>query len=416
MRAHLSSFVMILVAFVTGCTLPRLSLRESLYIRVWMIRDLSDPPNMVSLIFSVENRGNRFIELTLRGRPAHDFIIYKPDGAEVWRWSYRETVQPVLIPKILNPGDYLKFEAKWDQQDNQGILVPPGKYLLQGLLNIAPDRTLKTPPTPLWAGSKLVLISELELPSLAFQDNKWKRYWKLGRKLPLKLKLKNISDHPVELTLIGCPAHDFVIDQDDKEIWRWSHDKPTLEITGFKTLNPDEELEFETEWDQRDNEGNPISPGTYLVRGIWNVSPFGKLEAEGLVNIGPGLPLRLTLELPKEMPAGESVPFKLKIENTMSKVLNLEVGYAPYDFIVTTPDGAEVWRWSYGKAFPLVTRPLILQPNEVKEFSETWDQLDKEGYPVLAGAYNVYGTFRASQLEGLFETEQSELQKLIIKP
>jgi len=242
-------------------------------------------------------------------------------------------------------------------------------------------------------------------------------YWKLGQKLPLKLKLKNRSDQLVQVNLSGHPAFDFVVTKDKAEIWRWSYGKSILEIAELKTLNPGEELEFEADWDQRDNKGNLILPGSYEVRGILNVAPHWKLETEPLfVAMGPGLPLQLTLEVPKEALASESVPLKLKIENTSGKVLNLEVGYAPHDFIVTTPDGAEVWRWSYGKAFPLVTRPLILQPNEVKEFSETWDQLDKEGYPVLAGAYNVYGTFRASQLEGLFETEQSELQKLIIKP
>lgn len=406
------SLLVTLAAFITGCGFIKLDLKEPLFLKVWVVRDLSDPPYIISLIFTVENRGNRFVELTLRGRPAHDFVVSKPDGTEIWRWAHGKTVQPLLIPKILNPGDYLRFEAKWDQRDNEGRPVPLAHYVVRGLLNVAPDKQLKTPPTRLWAGSRPTLTLELELPALALQD----KYWRLGSKLPVKLKLKNISDRSINLTLLSRPAHDFIVTQEDREIWRWSHHKAIEEITEIKTLAPGEELDYVEIYNLQDNESNPILPGHYCIKGILNVDPPGKLEAEQCLTIGPGLSLRLTLEAPKGIQIGDSVPLKLRIENIHDKVLNLTVGYAPYDFIVTTPNSTEVWRWSYGKAFPLTAMSLTLQPGEVKEYSEIWDQLDNEGYPVSPGTYIVRGFFRGVQQEGLFEIEQSEPLQLIIKP
>lgn len=412
MKAYLLSLVIIVTAFAAGCTLARSGLEEALYMRAWVIRDLLDPPNIVSLSLGVENRGNRFVEFTLRGRPAHDFVVSTPHGMEIWRWTYGKTIEPLLIPKILNPGDYLRFEVKWDQRDNEGRQVHPGKYVVYGLLNVAPDKQLRTPPTQLYAaGSSLTLIPELELPIPVLNP-----YWRLSHKLPLKLTLKNISDRPVELKLLSQPAYDFIVTYQGQEVWRWSQGKAIEKISAFKILASGEELHYEETYDLQDNKGNPIPPGYYCIRGTLDVEPPGTLEAERCLTIGPGLPLRLTLELPKEVLSGESLSLKLKIENTSDRVLNLKIGYAPYDFIVTTPDNTEVWRWSHGKAFPLMTQPLLLQPGEIKEYSETWDQLDNEGYPIPPGIYFVKGIFRGARLENLFETEQSELHQLIIKP
>lgn len=151
-----------------------------------------------------------------------------------------------------------------------------------------------------------------------------------------------------------------------------------------------------------DHHGNPMAPGRYCIEGILHIEPPGELKAERCLTIGSGLPLRVTLEVPKQAQAGESVPLKLRIENISGKALNLTVGYTPYDFIVTASDGTEVWRWSYRKTFPLAAISLTLQPGEVKEYSETWYQLDKEGYPVLPGTYTVRGFFRGAQLDNLF--------------
>jgi hypothetical protein len=137
----------------------------------------------------------------------------------------------------------------------------------------SPTVASSPPSTPENAGQSELssLTLELEIPA-EFQ---------VGQPVPLKLKLRNTSQQPVELILGGRPPYDFVVTkQDGIEIWRWSHGQAIQAILEVRTLNPGEELEFTTEWQQLDNAGAPIRPDTYFVRGVLNSDPPQKLETE----------------------------------------------------------------------------------------------------------------------------------------
>jgi hypothetical protein len=412
-------FALLTVIILIGCTPQVGVIHGPIAVRLWVnfaaTQAQAQLGETVRLGVEVRNRINHPIELTLQGRPAYDFVITRRDGTEVWRWSRRQISQDVSKVVKLYQRDQLNLKAIWDQVGNDGDPIPWDIYWVRGILHLE-SQTIETESVRLLIHPGPSLVLRLEVPSLT--STPWEPFWKLGQKVPLKLKLKNISDQPVELALLADPPYDFLITKDSydgPEVWRWSRGRALQEIARLRTLYPKDELEFEEQWDQRDSEGNSILPGRYCIQGLVNVEPTARDEAKECITIGPGLPLRLTLEVPKEVQVAESVPLKLRIENTSSKILHLTVGYAPYDFIVTTPDGTEVWRWSYGKVFPLGTQFLIVQPGEAKEYSEMWEQLDNEGYPVLPGTYLVRGTFRASQLEDLFETEQSEPYQLVIK-
>jgi hypothetical protein len=95
-----------------------------------------------------------------------------------------------------------------------------------------------------------------------------------GQPVPLKLNLKNTNAQPVEITLGGHPASDFVVTTPDgKEIWRWSYDHDIQAILELKTLDPREELTFVAEWKQVNNVGDRVAAGIYLVRGVLNLDP-----------------------------------------------------------------------------------------------------------------------------------------------
>jgi hypothetical protein len=97
---------------------------------------------------------------------------------------------------------------------------------------------------------------------------------RLGEPVLLKLKIRNNSIWPVNL-LHGYPAHNFIVTKpDNTEIWRWA--KVILDIGLTTTLKPQEQREFTGEWDQRDNQGNPVSVGTYLVQGLLHGNIFDK--------------------------------------------------------------------------------------------------------------------------------------------
>ena len=107
-----------------------------------------------------------------------------------------------------------------------------------------------------------------------------------GETVQMKLRLQNVSDEPVSFYLGGRPPHDFVISTPSGEqIWHWKCARITLSVLDIETLEPGGELEFVGEWEQVDNRGEPIPPGTYLVSGVLDmeaperlVTPAHELE------------------------------------------------------------------------------------------------------------------------------------------
>ena len=93
-----------------------------------------------------------------------------------------------------------------------------------------------------------------------------------GETVEIKLILRNVSDEPVRLVLGGRPPFDFEVSTPGGEqVWHWKCAKITHQPLDSKTLEPGEELEFVGEWEQVDNRGEPVPPGTYLMRGVLNV-------------------------------------------------------------------------------------------------------------------------------------------------
>ena len=98
-----------------------------------------------------------------------------------------------------------------------------------------------------------------------------------GEKVRMKLTLRNVSDAPVGFVLGGRPPYDFVVSTaDGEQVWHWKCAKIIDQPLDGKTLKPGEELEFVGEWEQVDNRGEPVPPGTYWVRGGLNLGPPDK--------------------------------------------------------------------------------------------------------------------------------------------
>ena len=107
-----------------------------------------------------------------------------------------------------------------------------------------------------------------------------------GETVEIKPILRNVSDEPVRLVLGGRPPFDFEVSTPGGEqVWHWKCGKIINQPLDGKTLEPGEELEFVGEWEQVDNRGEPVPPGTYLMRGALNV---------GRPNAGPAGVLIMT--------------------------------------------------------------------------------------------------------------------------
>lgn len=101
-----------------------------------------------------------------------------------------------------------------------------------------------------------------------------------GETVPMRLRLRNVGDEPMSISLGGRPPYDFRISTPDGEpVWNWKCGRITLSVLDGETLSPGEELEFVGEWEQVDNLGEPVSPGAYLVSGILDLENPERLLA-----------------------------------------------------------------------------------------------------------------------------------------
>jgi hypothetical protein len=108
----------------------------------------------VNLKLIWRNLTDKPVKLTLGGRPAYDFALTSHDGKEIWRWLAGQVVQDILEIKTVDPGQKLEFILEWRPVDQSGAALPPGRYLVHGILNLEPPAALKTEPKPLIIRSK----------------------------------------------------------------------------------------------------------------------------------------------------------------------------------------------------------------------------------------------------------------------
>ena len=91
-----------------------------------------------------------------------------------------------------------------------------------------------------------------------------------GQTIRMKLTLTNVSDEPVVL-FRGDPPHDFVVTTPDGEgVWYWTCGKILLAVGITDTMRPGAVRVFTGSWEQVDNQGEAVPPGTYIVHAAFN--------------------------------------------------------------------------------------------------------------------------------------------------
>ena len=98
----------------------------------------------VRMKLTLRNVSDGTVSLVLGGRPPYDFEVSTPDGQQVWHWKCGKIINQPLDSKTLEPGEELEFIGEWEQVDNRGESVPPGAYLVRGVLNLEPPEKLVT--------------------------------------------------------------------------------------------------------------------------------------------------------------------------------------------------------------------------------------------------------------------------------
>ena len=114
-------------------------------------------------------------------------------------------------------------------------------------------------------GERRGLALRVELPPHA----------RIGARVPFTLVIENRGPEPVPLGLTGRPiAFDVIVTAaDGAEVWRRLRGRVVAAVLQVRLLGPGEVMELAGEWDQRDDAGRPVAPGTYRVRAVVPAEP-----------------------------------------------------------------------------------------------------------------------------------------------
>ena len=117
-----------------------------------------------------------------------------------------------------------------------------------------------------------------------------------------------------------------------------------------------------------------------------------------------------SLEVVSQATYGETVQMKLTLRNVSDGPVSFFLGgRPPFDFVVSTADGEQVWHWKCAKITLLPLDSKTLEPGEDLEFVGDWEQVDNRGESVSPGVYLVRGVLSLDSPEKLV-TEAHELQ------
>lgn len=109
-----------------------------------------------------------------------------------------------------------------------------------------------------------------------------------GATIPITMRIVNTSSEPLELYLHGREAtYDFIVTSSDGHIvWRRLEGQTVQAILRVEVLAPGQTLEVGDRWNQRDNSGKRVAPGSYVVRGTLLGEGASRLES-------PAVPVRI---------------------------------------------------------------------------------------------------------------------------
>jgi Intracellular proteinase inhibitor len=100
----------------------------------------------------------------------------------------------------------------------------------------------------------------------------------------------------------------------------------------------------------------------------------------------------LSLEAPNEVEVGQTVNLKLIWRNLTNQPVELTLGgRPPYDFVVTTSEGKEVWRWLEGQTVQEILEIKTVGPGQKLEFTLEWQPVDQAGAALAPGNYLAQG-------------------------
>jgi hypothetical protein len=131
-------YVIVLSAHVPAVTETQKDVSKMVAIEVSTNKTNYSPGEKVKISIKATNNSKEEISTYYSSSQKYDLVITDKNGKEMWRWSHGKMFLMAIYPFRLKPKESVQFNYTWDQRDNSGKLLLPGKYSITGELAIAP--------------------------------------------------------------------------------------------------------------------------------------------------------------------------------------------------------------------------------------------------------------------------------------
>lgn len=117
-------------------------LRQSVDVELRTAQDTYPHGAPVEMVLRIQNTGDAPVRLLMPTGQQYDFVVRR-DGQEVWRWSQGRVFTQAVTFLTLAPDETQTFTVVWNQRDNRGNAVAPGRYTITGLVTHRGDVPLQ---------------------------------------------------------------------------------------------------------------------------------------------------------------------------------------------------------------------------------------------------------------------------------
>ncbi len=200
----------------------------------------------------------------------YDFAAVDAAGNTVWNWSAGRVFDPIPASRTLAPGETWVVQESWNFRDNAGAKVPDGDFTVSGVLYADYQGRDGTK-----GGFHVINLKTSDPIRVAFSTDK-ATYGRLD-KAKLTLRVTNVATYPVTVQFANGQLYEFTANTTGgANVWTWSRGKTFSPSPVELVIAPDETVQFQETWGLVDNNGLPVSDGTYVLTGTFRGDYFGK--------------------------------------------------------------------------------------------------------------------------------------------
>ncbi len=132
-------------------------------------------------------------------------------------------------------------------------------------------------------------------------------WYRQGEEVLITLVKKNVTARNITLSYRSSQRYDFVVRRGPErgEVWRWSRGRSFAQAISSVTLSPGESQVFRVTWDQRNNRGRQVAPGTFTVEGFNTAERFENTGISTTIRIRPEAAVPAPTPTPTATPCPE---------------------------------------------------------------------------------------------------------------